>query len=484
MTGLTEPTGPTGPTGPTITITTPDALDAAAVRAVAAGARLHLDDALLAAVGERRAAAVAALAEGAPAYGVTSGMGALADRRLTAEEQAGHSVRLMAARAVGEAPWLEQPESRALVAVRLRTLLHPESGVSADLCARLAALLGRPDPLPPVPRTGNGAAGEILPLAHAWADLAADGLGPKEGIALLAGTPLATALALLRAEETRVLAHQAVLAAAGAIAVAGVPHDPYRPELARDDDVLAGVLADLGRRLGDAPDPTLRRHLQAPVSLRVVGPVLAAVHRAATALEDAAARALCGVTDSPAFLDDAFVGTPGFHGIDLAATAAGARYAVVHAAAVGAARVHRLLDPEVTGLPAQLSADPGPQAGLTPLHKRLVGEVRAVADGGVPLPMETSQGQEDVQSFALEESERLRVALGAWRTVLAGELLAVHQARLLGAPVPTALQPALDEVAAVLPEGADDRPRGTDLAAISALLAAGWSSPAPPAAGR
>lgn len=462
----------------------PDDLDAAVVLAIAAGATVSLDADLLAAVGRQRDAALATLASGARAYGVTSGMGALADRTLTPEEQAGHSVRLMAARAVGSAPWLEAPEARALVAVRLRTLLHPEAAVSPDLCARLAALLAQADLLPPVPRTGNGAAGEILPLAHAWAGLAADGLGAKEGIALLAGTPLATALGVLRAEEAAILTRQAIVVAAAAVAVAGAPHDPYLPATARGDAVLDGVLAELAPLLGERPDAAALRHLQAPISLRVAGPVLAQVRRAGTALADAADRALEGVTDSPALLDGAFVGTPGFHGIELAAAAAGLRYAVVHAAGVDVSRVHRLLDPAVTGLPAQLSADPGPQAGLTPLHKRLVGELRAAAAGDVPLPMETSQGQEDVQSFALEEAERLRTALGMWRHVLAGELLAIHQARLLGAPVPQVLETALDQVATVLPPGADDRPRGADLEAISELLARGWSCPAPPAAGR
>ena len=67
------------------------------------------------------------------------------------------------------------------------------------------------------------------------------------------------------------------------------------------------------------------------------------------------------------------------------------------------------------------------------MHKRAVAVVHEVA--GWPAthvsPMETSNGQEDVQTFALEAAERLRLALDAAEVVLACELLALHQARQL-----------------------------------------------------
>ena len=125
-------------------------------------------------------------------------------------------------------------------------------------------------------------------------------------------------------------------------------------------------------------------------------------------------RALTGVTDSPAYLDGQFTGTAGFHGIDLAAHCDQVTAAFCHAAEVAAARVHRLMDPAVTGLPAQLARDPGPQAGLTPVHKRAAGEVHAMRALAAATPVgliETSGGQEDVQSFAWEAAEKLSAAL-------------------------------------------------------------------------
>ncbi len=468
----------------------PADLDGPAVLAVAAGARVELDPDLLAAVARRRDEVLAALADDVDVYGVTTGMGALSDTRLTPAEQADHSRRLMLARAVGGPPYLDAAETRALLAVRLRTFLEGDAGVSAELCSWLTTLLAH-DLLPPVPRTGSGAAGEILPLAHAWGHLAGLGplalgdlappvLGPKEGIALLAGVPVATGLALLRAADLHRFVRRAGVVAAGSVVVARAQRDPYDDAVARGDAELAVVLADLRALVGPEPAP---RHLQAPVSFRVVGPVLAHLQREADRLAATAERALGTVGDSPAYLatqtGSRFVGTPGFHGLDLAAALDGARAAVVHAAAVSAARLHRLLDPGVTGLPAQLSADPGPFAGLAPLHKRAAATLHEVAGwpASTAFPVETSLGQEDVQTFALEAADRLLRALEAAETVLLCELLAVHQARTLdpGRVPPGPLVDLLDEVAAVLPPGADDRPFGEDVERLRGLLSAGWA---------
>lgn len=76
-------------------------IDGAAVLAVAAGAAVHIAPVLLARVAARREQALAALAEGQPVYGVTTGMGALSGTRLGLEEQADHSRRLMLARGRG-----------------------------------------------------------------------------------------------------------------------------------------------------------------------------------------------------------------------------------------------------------------------------------------------------------------------------------------------------------------------------------------------
>jgi histidine ammonia-lyase len=164
--------------------------------------------------------------------------------------------------------------------------------------------------------------------------------------------------------------------------------------------------------------------------------VLAHASRSADALAAAAERALAGVTDSPAFLDGRFTGTAGFHGLDLAAHCDQLTVALVHAAEVAAARIARLLDPAVTGLAAQLAVTPGPDAGLVTVHKRATGEVHAMRRLTLATPVgliETSGGQEDVQSFGWEAAENLRQAVHGARVVTACELLTAGHASVLAA---------------------------------------------------
>lgn len=419
-----------------------------------------------------RYAVLAALTAGAPVYGVNTGMGAMSKIPLTESEQRVHQRNLLLARAVGGAPWLPPLEARAVVVARLKTFLTGDAGVSPELCLQLVALLNS-GLTPAIPATGSGSAGEIIPLAHAFGPLVGIGspavlppfeLGPKEGISLLAGIPGATGRAWLQVGIAEALADKLSLIAAGAIAVVGASRDPYNPLCGRGDELLT---EELERILWLAGPENAPRSLQAPVSFRVAGQVISHVRRSIARLDQAVQRALTGVTDSPAFLDGEFVGTAGFHGIDLAAHCDQLVAALAHAAEVSTARIHRLLDPAVTGLPAQLAADPGPQAGLVAVHKRAVATshyLRRLALPSAIGSLETSNGQEDVQSFSWEAVGELVEAVRLTREVAACELLVVHQAFALSRrPVPEGLSDLLGEVADVVPAIVEDRLFGVDL---------------------
>ncbi|HTZ27485.1 MAG TPA: aromatic amino acid lyase [Streptosporangiaceae bacterium] len=495
---------PASPAAAPIVIAAPGDLDARRIREIAAGRLTELAPALLADVDRQCHAAREVLAGGTPVYGVNTGMGALSGVSLTEPEQLAHQRNLLLARAAGGPPWLDAADVRAIIAVRLRTFLSGDSGVSASLCQQLVALL-ESGVSPAVPRTGVGSAGEIIPLAHAFGPLVGIGhvlgragravpaaetlrdrglgryrLGPREGHALLAGVPGATALCLMRLGEAGTL--EAAMESAAALSVAAVraSRDPYAAACARGDSLQAEVLERLRAAVGELPEP---RALQAPVSFRVAGPVLAHVLRAGQALAAAADRALAGVTDSPAFLGGRFTGTAGFHGIDLAAHCDLLTAALAHAAEVSAARLHRLLDTRVTGLPAQLAAHPGPDAGLVAVHKRAVGEAHALRRLAISSPVglaETSGGQEDVQSFAWEAAEALRGALRHARAVTACELLAGYRACSLSRQAaPQGCHRVLARLAEIVGPVGADQPFGEDIERILGVLRTSGLSLAP-----
>jgi histidine ammonia-lyase len=485
-----------------VLVASPDDLGRAAIVAVADGASLTLDPSLLERLESSRALTLATLADAGPVYGVTTGMGLQSHLAVGTADQPDYQGGLMLARSVGGDPWLDRRTTRALLATRLRTLLDPETGASPALAQALVTVLDA-DLHPAVPAGGNGAAGEIIPLAHlgafltgagdaldaggtlvpATAALAGAGVAPytfgaKEGVAFLQGVPVATARAVLLADDVRLVAGQALTVAAAEVALVRAPRDPYDPALARGDDLLASVHATLLDLAGAEASP---RMLQAPVSFRVTGPAVSHLLRTVDHLDEAVGRALDGVTTSPALVEGRFLGTAGFDGFDLAATTDAVRLAVLHLAETGAARLHRMLDPRVTGLPAQLSGAPGRHAGLVAVHKRAAGLVHAARRTSAPASLgavETSLGQEDVQSFGLESAAALHDAVAVLRDVTACELLAVHRATLLDPGLPQGserLRTVLHKGSGVLNDLVTDRPFGRDVGALVHVLCIGWA---------
>ncbi|WP_236790739.1 aromatic amino acid lyase [Amycolatopsis sp. GM8] len=481
----------------------PGDLDVAAIRRIAAGERVQLDDQLLKTVAAQREIVLAALTD-APVYGVNTGMGRLADTPLTPEQQADHQSRLLVGRAVGGPPWLPEADVRALFAVRLRGLLTPESGASADAVRFLADRLND-DFIPAVPATGSGSAGEILPLSHAFQTFLGlgtmrDGLaaaealarrgvppyrpGPKEGMTLIQGAPIATAHAIHRAATAAELVEFQILATALTIDALGAPRGIYRPELAGPDPVLGEVL-DRIRVLTEGA--TARQVVQAPVSVRVGPQAIAHARRVVADLTDAVERTLAAPTDSPSFLDGEFVSTAGFHPAELGLRMDAVAAALVHLGEISVQRTHRLLDERFSGLPAQLTPDPGPQAGLSPLHKRAVGELHALRRSATAASLgslDTSSGQEDVQIFGLQAGEQLREACDHLFVITACELITAHQAHALrsepGAP---ALRETYRWIGALVPPVNEDRSLGPELTAFAAALRSPGSIPSAPRTG-
>jgi histidine ammonia-lyase len=490
-----------------ITLAGPGDLTREAVEAVAwGGERLALDPAALARVAAGRDELAALLAGGTRVYGVSTGTGFLASVDLDPAAQAGHQRNLLLGRAVGGPPWLEPAEARALLVARLANLLSGHAGVGPELCGFLVDRVNDGF-VPAVPRRGAASPGEVVPLAHAFQTFAGSGLvllagggtrdaaaaladrgasphplGAKEGIALLAGSPLASALALARLRSAERLAGQLLASAAAAIDAVAAPLDPYDAAVGRlaGDPLLEEVLADLRRATGGRPPAGTA--LQAPVSFRVAPQSLAHLRRTLGRLDEDVRRALVAVTDSPAVVGGRVVAGGGFHAVGLAAGMDAATVALVQAAELAGQRLHRLLDGRFSGLPDQLSPDPGPVTGLVVVHKRAAGalhEARRLAAPASVGQADTSLGQEDAASFAPEAAEQLRRVEALAREVVACELLAARQAWWLRGghrhgPAGAGPAPGLARLAACLadlvPPVDRDRPLGPDLARLVEAL--------------
>jgi histidine ammonia-lyase len=482
-----------------ITLAGPRDLTRETVEAVAwDGQALALAPAALERVAAGQAELAVLLAAGRRLYGVNTGTGWLASVDLAPADQADHQRNLLLGRAVGGPPWLEEGEARALLVARLGNLVSGHAGVGPELCRFLVDRVNDGF-VPAVPRAGAGCAGEVIPLAHAFQTLVGAGLvlGPdgsvrdagaalaergalphrlraKEGIALLAGSPVASALALARLRSAERLAGQLLASAAAAIDALTAPLDAYDEAVGRlgGDPLLEQVLAGLRRAAGGREAAAAA--LQAPVSFRVAPQVLAQLRRTLGRLDEDVRRALVAVTDSPAVAGGRVVAGGGFHAVGLAAGMDAAALALVQAAELAGQRLHRLLDGRFSGLPDQLSPDPGPVTGLVAVHKRAVGalhEARRLAAPASVGQADTSLGQEDAASYAPEAAEQLRRVEDLTREVVACELLAARQAwwlrRRPPAPGLRSLATCLEDLVAPVDR---DRPLGPDLARLVGTL--------------
>ena len=444
---------------------------------------------------------VAALASGRRVYGVNTGMGYLVGTNLREAELARHQRNLLLGRAVGSPPYLPAEEARALMAARLNNLTSGYAGVTPELCQFLVDRLNDGF-VPAVPRSGIGSAGEVIPLSHAFQTfigvgyvldasgetreaslaLAERGVEPyepaaKEGIALLAGSPGAIALAIARRRSVRVLYRQLLAGAACSIDALRAPLAIYgeRGNRLHADPVLYGVLSRLRAALrGSSGD---RFRMQAPVSYRVAPQVLAHLERTVARFSEDLDRATGTVTDSPAFVEGEFLSTGGFHEVELAAGFDALALALIRAAELSGQRVHRILDARFSGLPDQLTPNPGPSAGLIVVHKRIVGTLNELRRLAVPASIgsaDTSLGQEDAMSFAFEAAEKLRRVEALVRDVLACELLVARQAwALRGTGTPDGLREIVERLTEAVEPFEEDRSPGPDLTRIVGMLERG-----------
>ncbi|MDH4177777.1 MAG: aromatic amino acid ammonia-lyase [Thermoleophilia bacterium] len=484
-----------------------DGLDRTAyLRVVHGGEAPAVPDDVLAAVDRGREAMLSAIASGLPAYGVTTGLGHLASVSVRPEDQEALQRSLLTGRASGLGPPLPTAVTRGAMLLRLSSFLSGRVGVGAALCRLLATLLAAGWE-PVVPAGPYGAAGEIGPSAHLFQTLIGEGtvvlggtelpardalgrlglepfqVGAKEGLALVNGSPFATALGIEHTTRLRGLVETATTAATLQLAVTGAGAQALSPEVAawqRDDTVNALARSVAAMLEGSA---SLADGAQPPVSARVALQVHAAAIDAIDVLDATLDRRLRAVTDSPLVLEGdetgsvAIAPSGGFHAVAVSLGLETLAIAATHVLNLVEKRLHRLHDARFSGLPEQLAAEPGAQSGTVALHKAVVGlaaDARSLAAPASVHALDTSAGQEDVQAFTFLAAERAGRIADNLESALACELVALRQAAWLrgGAP-PGPLAPTLARLEEAVPPVAFDRTLSPDVERVRCAVADG-----------
>jgi histidine ammonia-lyase len=449
------------------------------------------------------------VASGDTVYGVTTGFGDLADVRISPEQTATLQRNLVRSHAAGAGEPLPGEVVRAMLVLRANALAVGLSGVRPELVELLVAMVNA-SIHPIIPSRGSvGASGDLAPLAHlalvvigegeaevqgrtvpgADALLAADleplELQAKEGLALLNGTQLMTAVGALAltdasllvrtADVTGAMSLEAMLGTGAAFDEALVGARPHPGQLASAAR-LRGLLAD--SEIGDSHRSSPHR-VQDPYSLRCMPQVHGAVADALTPLDDALAVELNAATDNPLVFPDGRVVSGGnFHGEPLALALDHARLALTALATISERRTARILDARLSALPAFLAAEPGLESGLMLAQytaAAAVNELKTIAHPAAADTIPTSANQEDHVSMGATSALLLRQAVELATTVLAAEALCAARGLDLRAP----LRPGRGVAAAhrvvreVVPPLEGDRSPAPDLAALSGAVREG-----------
>ncbi len=449
-----------------------------------------------------------ALADGRAYYGINTGFGALASKRIAPDALETLQRNLLLSHAVGLGELVPRAISRLMLELKLHSLALGYSGISEPVFERLLTFAER-DLISAVPSKGSlGASGDLAPLAHlslpligkgkfqlpdgsvreAGPVLEEQGLAPvalaaKDGLSLINGTQLMSGYgAYILSRAATLIKNADVLAALSLEALRGsiAPFDPrihaIRPHPGQGD-VAHNVRAMM------TASEILESHrdcgrVQDPYSLRCVPQVHGASRDALAYATSVVETELNSVTDNPLVFEDGSIVSGGnFHGQPLALALDFAALALAELASISERRTYLLLTGH-DGLPTLLMRDTGLNSGfMIPQYTAaaLVSHNKVLCHPGSVDSIPTCLGQEDHVSMGSVSALKLYEVLGNVEKVLAIEALTAAQALDYRRPLApgegvSAAHACLRD--AVAHKEADDY-FGDDIERVSALLCGG-----------
>ena len=377
-----------------------------AALAVAHGDALpHLGPLGRARVARARAVVEAFLSEhDVPRYGINTGFGALAEVVIPIEQVEVLQVNLLRSHAVGVGTPLDPEVVRAIVLLRAAVLAKGHSGVRPELVDALCALLER-EVLPVIPCQGSvGASGDLAPLAHLALVLIGEGeamfsgeqlsgaealrradlrpikLGGKEGLSLINGTQVMTAIGLLAWSRARNLLKMADIVGAMTVEAQLGTVRAFDPRIIAVRPYPGALATAANLRNLCRESPLIASHagpdchkVQDPYSLRCMPQVHGAVRDAIDFLGRTLEIEVNAVTDNPLIFPDetddpassVIVSGGNFHGQPVSHACDTARSAMTSLASMAERRIEQLVNPALSsGLPAFLARSSGLNSGF------------------------------------------------------------------------------------------------------------------------
>jgi histidine ammonia-lyase len=450
-----------------------------------------------------------------PVYGVNTGIGKLADVRVSADHLRELQLNIVRSHSCGVGDPLEEAETRALICLRANVLAKGYSGVRPLVAETLVEMLNR-GVHPVIPRLGSvGASGDLAPLAHlalvavgegeavfagqrmpgrlalSLAGIASLLLEPKEGVSLINGTQGICAVAGLALIDAERLANTADVAGAMTLeALRGTPaafaeplhdarpHPGQRLVAARLRELLAESEIRESHRQNDP-------RVQDAYSLRCIPQVHGAVRDALAELRRTLTIELNSATDNPLVLPGTgeVISGGNFHGEPLALSIDYAALGLAELGAISERRIERLVNPDLSGgLPAFLAQEAGTNSGMMMAQVTAVAlcaESRILAQPAVIDSLPTSGNREDHVSMGMTSALKLRRLIWHTGEILAIELMCAAQGLEYRKPLRPGrgVMTAYDQVRRTVEAVTNDRPLGADIEALAVAVRRGDFNP-------
>ncbi len=434
------------------------------VAAVAAGARAALAPYAAEAMARSWEGVQTLLANGEIAYGITTGFGAFKGRIIPPHEVAALQRNLVLSHAAGVGPALDAQTVRAVIAVRVNTLAMGYSGIRPEVAEALLAMLNA-GIVPVIPAYGSlGASGDLAPLAHLACVLIGEGeafyddkrlpgaealrragltpvvLGAKEGLALLNGTAMTTAIGTLVTLRAENLVRAADIAGALSLeAMRGtlIAFDP-RIHLVRPHPRQVDAAAYVRRLLEGSAfvRPHDPRDIQDAYSLRCIPQVHGAVRDTVAYARWALEIELNAVTDNPLIFFEpdgrpVVLSGGNFHAEPVGLALDYLKLGLTDLGNISERRTARLVDEALShGLPPFLTRHGGLESGFMIAQytaAALASQNKVLAHPSTADSIPTSANTEDHVSMATNAAHHARQVVENVEHIIAIELLAAAQ---------------------------------------------------------
>ena len=439
-------------------------------------------------------------------YGINTGFGYLSNVKISAENLEELQINLIRSHSCGVGEIVDESIVKSLIFLRAHNFSLGHSGVSLELVEFMLTSLERG--LSPVlhEQGSVGASGDLAPLAHLALGFLGEGdclyngkryktkevlkhleltpyqPKPKEGLSLINGTSFMATLAAFAINEAKNLQKSANLILAMSLSAFRGSITPFDKKIhdVRQQEGQREVAAKL-RKIFEQEDPILESHkdcskVQDPYSFRCAAQVHGASLDVLNFCETTVNRELNSETDNPlVFSDNTILSGGNFHGQALAFSMDFLAIAVSELGSISERRIEKLIDPNMSDLPAFLTKGSGLNSGFMIPHvtaAALASENKVLCHPASVDSIPTSCDKEDHVSMGPIACHKARQVNSNVANILAIELLAACQGLDLLKPLSPnkTLNKIYEKVRELSPESSKDRSLSEDIQKVSDMI--------------